>query len=117
MAFEVVRSAAADADIEAIFDHLVGSQLSLGHDLKTALDLAETRIQRLQMVMERLGRAPMQGTRRDKIMNGLRSVTKDKVIFYFTVDEAREQLRVMAIFFGGQDHLTHIVKRLKRLPD
>ncbi len=33
-------------------------------------------------------------------MPGLRRVTKDRAVFYFTVDEERRVVRVLAVFFG-----------------
>jgi plasmid stabilization system protein ParE len=45
-------------------------------------------------------------------MPGLRNVTKDKTVFYFTVHEDLEEVRVLAIFFGGQDHIRKMLMRL-----
>ena len=61
-----------------------------------------------------IGLAPFQGTLRDDLMPGLRQVTKNRAIFYFLVDEAAGQVRVLATFFGGQDHLRRMLARIGR---
>jgi hypothetical protein len=45
-------------------------------------------------------------------MPRLRRVTKDKAILYFITDDELAEVRVLAVFFSGQDHLRHIVERL-----
>jgi plasmid stabilization system protein ParE len=51
---------------------------------------------------------------REDLRPGLRQVTKHRAVFYFTVDEAAERVRVLAVFFGGQDHLGLMLRRLGR---
>ncbi|MEQ1616787.1 MAG: hypothetical protein ABL883_00400 [Terricaulis sp.] len=46
------------------------------------------------------------------MMRGLRSDTKDRAISYFTVDDDARLVRVLAVFFGGQDHQREMLKRL-----
>ena len=62
--------------------------------------------------LARLGDAPFQGTLEPKLMDGLRHVTKNRAVFYFTVDETIETVRVLGVFFGGQDHRRHILVRV-----
>lgn len=45
---------------------------------------------------------------------GLRCVTKERAIFYFKVDDEAKVVQILAIFFSGQDHQRHILKRLGR---
>ncbi len=47
-----------------------------------------------------------------ELLPGLRRVTKNQAIFHFDVDDGEKTLRVLAIFFGGQDHQRHMLKRL-----
>lgn len=62
--------------------------------------------------MERLGAAPFQGTLLPDLMPDLRRVTKDRAIFYFRVFETAKQIQILAVFFGGQDHQMHMLRRL-----
>ena len=64
--------------------------------------------------MERLGRAPFQGTLREELRPGLRQVTRNRAVFYFEVDAAGKELRVLAVFFGSQDHVVRMLHRLGR---
>ena len=114
MAFEVVRSRASDRDLEAIFDHLAATYQAFGDTLAEALDRAAARVRAIEDDMERLGRTPFQGTRREELRPSLRQVTRNRAIFYFEVDEAAEELRVLAVFFGGQDHVAQMLRRLGR---
>ena len=62
--------------------------------------------------MEALGRAPHQGTLRPELLPGLRGVTKDRAVFYFATDDEAEVVRVLAVFFGGQDHQRRMLLRV-----
>jgi plasmid stabilization system protein ParE len=114
MAFEVVRSRASDRDLELIFDHLTETYQALGDPVETALERAAARVRAIEDDMEGLGRAPFQGTLREHVLPGLRQVTKNRAIFYFVIDEAAGQVRILAVFFGGQDYLTHMLRRIGR---
>jgi plasmid stabilization system protein ParE len=47
-----------------------------------------------------------------KLAPGLRSVTKDRAVFYFTFDDDARIVCVLAVFFGGQDHQRAMLRRL-----
>ena len=110
--FEVIRSDQCDFDLELIFDHLFGTYCDLGDPVEDALLRAEQRLQGIEDALERLGDVPHQGTLVPRIMDGLRHVTKDNAVFYFIVDVTERRLRVLAVFFGGQDHRGHILRRI-----
>lgn len=112
MAFSVERAEAADRDLEAIFEHLYDAALGLGEDPEEAYRRASGRILAIGEAMAALGRAPHQGTLRPDLRPGLRQVTKDRAVFYFQVDEAAELVRVLAVFFGGQDHQRRMLLRV-----
>ena len=114
MAFEVVRSRAGDRDLELVFDHLSETYQALGDPGAVALERAAARVRAIEDAMEGLGRVPFQGTLREDLLPGLRQVTKDRAVLYFRVDEAARQVRVLAVFFGGQDHVAHMLRRLGR---
>jgi len=44
-------------------------------------------------------------------------LTIDRAIYWFDVDEAARKVRILAIFFGGQDHVRHMLVRLLRESD
>jgi toxin ParE1/3/4 len=112
MAFEVVRSRASDRDLELIFDHLIDTYQALGDPPDAALERAAARVRAIEDDMAGLGRMPFRGTLRHDLLPGLRQVTRNRAIFYFRIDEEAAQVRVLAVFFGGQDHLGHMLRRL-----
>ena len=112
MAYRVERALDTDRDLEGIFDFLAQSFIDFGDAREDANDRAAGRIEAIESSMVALGRAPHQETLRPELLAGLRSVTKDRAIFYFEVDDDREVVRVLAIFFGGQDHQRAMLKRL-----
>lgn len=115
MAFKVVRSTTFERDLDLIHDHLVAAYTALGEALIDAFSHAETRIKAIEAELETLARAPHQGTLSSNIAPGLRHVTKDRAIFYFEVDEERQMVLALAVFFGGQDHGRRILERFGRV--
>lgn len=112
MVWTVERAEACDRDLSLIFDFLVESHIGFGDDVGTAFDRAAVRIRSIEDAIDRLADAPYQGTLRPDLLPGLRSVTKDRAILYFDIDEDRRIVQLLAIFFGGQDHGQSIVTRL-----
>lgn len=112
MPYRVERALDTEADLEAIFDFLVHSYIEFGESKTDALERAAQRLESIETAMLSLGATPHQGTKRDDVLAGLRSVTKDRAIYYFDVDDDARRVRVLAIFFGGQDHRRAMLKRL-----
>lgn len=112
MVFEVKLSEEGEADLNQIFDYLVDAHMKLGEPLEDAFEQASQRIRRIRSDIFGLATAPYQGTLRPEIAQGLRHVTKNRAIIYFDVHETTRIIQVIAVFFGGQDHLRHMLKRL-----
>lgn len=110
--YSVVRSVQCDEDLELIFDHLFDTYEELGDTSDIALDRAAKRLFGIENDLARLGDVPFQGTLEPEIMVGLRHVTKNRAVFYFVIDETNETVLVLGVFFGGQDHRTHILARI-----
>ena len=110
--YRVVRSVRCNEDLELIFDHLFRAYQELGDPPGTAFDRAVERLRGIEEELARLGDVPFQGTLEPRIMDGLRHVTRDRAVFYFMVDEASQVVRVLGVFFGGQDHRRHILGRI-----
>ena len=112
MAFRLEFSADAERDFGLIFDHLLRSYLEFGENLESALDRAEARIREIRVGAERILSAPHRGERHDDLLPGLRHLAIGRAMYWFDVDEARETVRILAVFFGGQDHVRHMMARL-----
>lgn len=112
MAWTVERAAAADADLDLIFDFLFQSALDFGEPADRAFDQASRRLRAIEDAIFTLGTAPHQGTLDPHLLPGLRHVSKARAIIYFDTDEDAQRLRVLAVFFGGQDHQRRMLIRL-----
>ena len=112
MAFRLEFSAAAERDFELIFDHLIDSYVSFGDRMDDAIEHAVARILEIRSTADRILTAPFRGERHDDILPGLRHLSLDRAIYWFEVDEGQETVRVLAVFFGKQDHIRHMLARL-----
>ena len=104
MDFRLEFAADAERDFGLIFDHLLRSYLDFGESLESALDHAEARILEVRAAAERI--LP------DDILPGLRHLAIGRAIYWFDIDQPRETVRVLAVFFGGQDLVRHMMARL-----
>lgn len=112
MTFEVIYSADAERDFELIFDFLFESYVGFGEASDSAVSHTHQRLLDIHSDIEKLGNAPFCGTLHDGILPGLRHVTLGRTIVWFDVLEDAKTVRVLAIFFGGQDHVRHMLTRL-----
>lgn len=112
MGYEVRRALPIREDLERIFDHLFQAYLALGDAPSDAFDRGVKRLAQIEDAIDALGTAPHQGPLWPDVSDGLRWVTKDRAIFYFRLDDAAQVLTVLAVFFGGQDHKSHVLDRI-----
>jgi len=66
----------------------------------------------VRVAAERILSAPHRGERHDDILSGLRHLAIGRAIYWFDVDDAGQTVRVLAVFFGGQAHVRHMMVRL-----
>jgi len=112
MAFRLEISAEAERDFELIFDHLLKSYTSFGESIENAVGHAEARVLEIRAAAHGISLAPHRGERHDDILPGLRHLMINRAIFWFDVDVTNECVRVLAVFFGGQDHVRRMMVRL-----
>lgn len=112
MAYEVVFAADARRDFTLIFEFLADSYIGFGDAPETAIMRAETRVQSIRADITQLGQLPSRGTLHDEILPGLHHLTIGQAIVWFDIDEDLKLVRVLAVFFGGQDHIRRMLTRL-----
>ena len=112
MAFRLEFSVEAERDFGLIFDHLLQSYLGFGESLESAFSHAEVRTLEVRAAAERILTAPHRGERHDDLLPGLRHLANGRAIYWFDVDDERQTVRVLAVFFGGQDHVRHMLVRV-----
>ena len=112
MAYKVLFAAQAERDFELVFEFLVKSYLGFGEAIELAIGQAEQRVQSIREEIEGLAAAPHRGTLHDDLLPGLRHVTLRRAVVWFDIVEEAQEVRVLAVFFGGQDHQRHMLVRL-----
>lgn len=112
LAWTVEFASEAQSDLSLIFDHLFATYRDLGEADDRAFDQAATRIAGIQDSAVSLASNPFRGTRRDDFGPNMRNITINKAIIWFHIDEGREVVRVLAFFFGGQDHTRQMLRRM-----
>lgn len=107
---------AALLDLELILDHLVETYRAFGESPAEAVEHAARRIRAIVANADRLARAPHRGAMHDELGPGIRHLTLDRAVYYFRLEDVRRgsAVRVLAVFFGGQDHQRRMRLRLLR---
>lgn len=114
MKFAIEFSSASERDFELIFAHLFESYLGFGESRDAAFRHAAQRIKDIRKAVEKLTTLPDRGTPRDDVSPSLRFLVVDRAIYWFDVDAAARKVRILAVFFGGQDHVRRMLVRLLR---
>jgi toxin ParE1/3/4 len=102
-------------DLELIFDHLAETYRGFGEAPDEAFEHAARRIPAIVDAADRLALVPHRGPIHDELAPGVRHVTLDRAVYYFRVEEGKDApVRVLAVFFGGQDHQRRMRLRILR---
>ena len=112
MAYKITFAADAERDFELIFEFLFESYVEFGEAVGPAIDRAEERIQSIRADIEALAKAPHRETMHDGILPGLRHLTLGRAVIWFDIMEDTNSARILAAFFGGQDHFRRMLARL-----
>ena len=110
----VAFAAGAIDDLALIEEHLTRAYRAFGESPVEAAHHAEARIEAIIAAAERLATAPFRGAAHDDLVPGLRHLVLDSAVYWFVPDADRLQVRVLAMFFGGQDHQRHMLVHLLR---
>ena len=116
MTWTIDVSAAAERDIDLLFEHLADSYVSFGEPRTAAAAHTLERVGRILDAMERIAAAPYRGEVHDDLLPGLRHLTLERAIYWYRLAEDIETVQVLAIFYGGQDHVRHMLLRLLSNP-
>lgn len=112
LAWTVEFARASEHDLSLIFDHLFETYKDLGETEDEAFDHAAERVSGIRDSAVGLGKNTYRGTKREAYSSNVRNITINKVIIWFQLDETRETVRILAFFFGGQDHIRQMLRRL-----
>ena len=112
MNWRIEFAAEAERDFALILDHLIDSYMSFGD---TPAEATQRATQRLENILDdslRIAAAPFRGQRHDDLLPGLRQLAFGKATFWFIVDDTEGLIRVLSVFFGGQDQQRRMLVRL-----
>jgi toxin ParE1/3/4 len=111
--YNVLPARGVVRDFTLIEDFLFKTYRDLGDDSDEAVDRAAVRVIAARAYMRTFERNPHRGTEHPEIRPGVRTVTKEKFVFYFEINEAEFEVMIFAVFFGGEDHRRKIIDRLQ----
>lgn len=111
--YRVRRAAAVTRDFDLIEGRLVQVYQDFGDDLESAAERAAARIGEALAYMRTFESRPHRGTEHPEIQSGIRTVTSNRFIFYFEIDEPQSEVRVLAVFIIGANHSQQILERLR----
>ena len=114
MAWQIEVTRPAREDLRGVFGYLCDSYQGYGYDARSAAVRARERVLGIERDLKSLQQAPYRGTLVPILGSDIRHVTKNRAIFYFIVDAEKEVVRVLSIFFGGQDHQPIMARRMTR---
>lgn len=113
MVYKVIPAVPVARDLELIEDYLSQAYQGFGEDAERATSGAALRITEALDYMDSFANHPYRGTEHPKIRSGVRSVTHNRFVYYFEIDEPSSEVIILAVFFGGIDHKRRLLDRLK----
>ena len=112
MDYSLVLAADAEDDLLGIFDFLFDTHQAFGLSAEEAFDKAEARVLAIRRDLESLCAKPHRGTLHDDMLEGLRNVTRGRAVVWFDIEETQRRVRVLAVFWDGEDHQRRMLLRL-----
>jgi len=103
--YAVKRKRSVIRDLAVIRRHLIGAYCDLGEPKADAEARAAARLRGAAFYMQSFATHPHRGTAHPDLPGGVRHVTDTDFVYYFTVDDQRFEVDVVAVFFGEQNHL------------
>lgn len=111
--YAVRRGANVARDISRIRKHLIRTYQEFGDTKGTATERANSRIREAFDYMLTFATHPHRGTVHPELRDSVRHVTAQQFIYYFEIDDLLAEVRILTVFFGGEDHLEQIAERLR----
>ena len=112
MVWKIEVSAWAEQDIALLFDFFAESYVQFGESPLSADAQAKKRISHILDEMDSIAVAPFRGESHENWLPGLRHLTLGKAIYWYQVDAQSKTIRVLAIFYGSQNHIRRMLVRL-----
>ena len=111
--YVVLRGANIARDLSRIRKHLIQSYQGFGDTKAMATERANSRIRAAFDYMLTFATHPHRGTVHPGLRDSVRHVTEQQFVYYFEIDDRLAEVRILTVFFGGEDHLEQIAERLR----
>nr|WP_294516349.1 hypothetical protein [uncultured Rhodopila sp.] len=111
--YAVLRGVNVSRDFSRIRKHLIQSYQAFGDTKARATERANSRTREAFEYMLTFATQPHRGTVHPELRDGVRHVTAQQFVYYFEIDDNRAEVRIITVFFGGEDHLEQIAERLR----
>jgi plasmid stabilization system protein ParE len=111
--YAVLRGAKIGRDFSRIRQHLIRSYQEFGDTKAIATERANARIRAAFDYMLTFATHPHRGTVHPELRDSVRHVTAQQFVYYFEIDDHRAEVRILTVFFGGEDHSEQIAERLR----
>ncbi len=108
--YNVQLSEESEVDLDRIFDHLLRPMFIWANRSKKPLNTLRSACGRFGPISSPSD-GPLIKERFPSNRAGPAARHKNRGIIYFDIDDFTQSVRVIAVFFGGQDHDNHILKR------
>ena len=111
--YVVLRGAAVARDLSRIRKHLIRSYQEFGDTTVIATERANSRIRAAFDYMLTFTTHPHRGTVHPELRDSVRHVTAQQFVYFFEINDHLAEVKILTVFFGGEDHLEQIAERLR----
>ena len=109
----VLRGTNVGRDLSRIRKHFIRSYQEFGDTKAIATERANARIRAAFDYMLTFAIHPHRGPMHSELRDSVRHVTAQQYVYCFEIDDRLTEVRILAVFFGGEDHLEQIAERLR----
>ena len=106
--YVVLRGTNVARDISCIRKHLIRSYQEFGDTKAVATERANSRVRAAFDYMLTFATHPHRGTMHPELRDSVRHVTAQQFVYYFETDDRLAEVRILTVFFGGEDHLGYL---------
>jgi len=103
--YAVLRGTNVGRDLSRIRKHFIRSYQEFGDTKAIATERANARIRAAFDYMLTFAIHPHRGTVHPELRDSVRHVTAQQFVCYFETDDHRTEVRLLSVFFAGEDHL------------
>jgi plasmid stabilization system protein ParE len=109
--YAIRRKRSVIQDLVIIRRYLIRVYRDLGETKMDAETRAGARLRGAAVYMQSFATYPHRGTAHPDLPGNVRHVTDAEFVYYFALDDEKYEVEILAVFFGGRNHLRHFRER------